>query len=343
MSSAAQESQAEVIPLPQGAQSDANFGATITGIDLNNLSDQDFQVVRNAIYTHKVVIVKGQAGLAPLKQFQFVHRLDPDAEGVHGFDTKDVTDETIGVLGSKFKTIPGSVGVTIVGQGYQGDDHYGLKDITANSAKHFHAHVEPLTTEDLENGQTRFGAFHFDGVIYGSNTSRVTTLRCVRAPKGPDLTIRWDDGSGQTMAAKPGLTAFIDSAQIYEMLTDEEKTTADNSHWAPAPQPYTSMAPGGETVPLDKLPAWVPEKGFKFPMVWVNPVTGARSFQILPDVVQKLYFKSGSDAEERVVEDNDEVRVWLNNILDRICKPNILIPEYEEGDVVMFNNWAVLE
>lgn len=230
-----------------------------------------------------------------------------------------------------------------------------MKDITANSAKHSDAHVEPLTTEDLESGQTRFGAFHFDGVIYGSNPSRVTTLRSVRAPKGPDLTIRWDDGSRQTMMAKPELAALIDSAQIYEMLTGEEKSTADNSHWAPPPQPYVwtgtpkirncglGMAPGGETVPLDKLPAWVPEKGFKFPMVWVNPVTGARSFQILPDVVQKLYFKYGPDAEERVVEDNDEVRVWLNNILDRICKPkNILIPEYEEGDVVMFNNWVCI-
>lgn len=245
------------------------------------------------------------------------------------------------------------MGVTIVGQGYQGDDHYGLKGITARSTTHFNAHVEPLTTEDVENGQTRFGAFHFDGVIYGSNPSRVTTLRCVRAPKGPDLTIRWDDGSGQTMTAKPGLTAFIDSAQMYEMLTDGEKTTADNSYWAPAPQPYVwsgtrkirnsglGMAPGGETVPLDKLPTWVPEKVFKFPMVWVNPVTGTRSFQILPDVVQKLYLKSGPNAEELVVEDNEEVRIWLNNILDRICKPqNILIPEYDEGDVVMFNNWV---
>ncbi|KAK4863983.1 hypothetical protein LT330_010193 [Penicillium expansum] len=353
--SSAHGSQVEVTPLPQGAQSDANFGATITGVDLNNLSDEDFQIVRNAIYTHKVVVVKGQDDLVPLKQFEFVHRLDPDAEGVHGFDTKDVTDETIGVLGSRFNTIPGSVGVTIVGQGYQGDDHYGLKGITARSTTHFNAHVEPLTTEDVENGQTRFGAFHFDGVIYGSNPSRVTTLRCVRAPKGPDLTIRWDDGSGQTMTAKPGLTAFIDSAQMYEMLTDGEKTTADNSYWAPAPQPYVwsgtrkirnsglGMAPGGETVPLDKLPTWVPEKVFKFPMVWVNPVTGTRSFQILPDVVQKLYLKSGPNAEELVVEDNEEVRIWLNNILDRICKPqNILIPEYDEGDVVMFNNWEVL-
>lgn len=63
------------------------------------MSDEDFQVIRNAIYTHKVVVVKEQHDLVPLKQFEFVHRLDPDAQKMHGFDTKDVTDETIGVLG----------------------------------------------------------------------------------------------------------------------------------------------------------------------------------------------------------------------------------------------------
>lgn len=241
----------------------------------------------------------------------------------------------------------------MVGQGYQGDDHYGLKGITVRSTTHVDAHVEPLSPEELARGQSRFGAFHFDGVIYGSYPSRVTTLHCVKAPRGPDLTIRWDDGSGRTMTVKPGLTAFLDSAQLYQMLTDEEKALADNSRWEPAPQPYVwtgtrkirncglGMAPGGKTVPFDKLPAWTPDKVYQFPMVWVNPVTGVRSFQILPDVVRKLYLKSYPDGEERVVEDGEDIRLWLNDILDRICKPeNILIPVYEEGDVVMFNNWV---
>lgn len=56
-------------------------------------------MIREAIYVHKVVIVKGQRNLLPIKQFELVHRLDPDAEAVHGFATKDVTDETTGVLG----------------------------------------------------------------------------------------------------------------------------------------------------------------------------------------------------------------------------------------------------
>ncbi|KAL3449896.1 hypothetical protein BJX65DRAFT_316634 [Aspergillus insuetus] len=346
---------ATVTPLSTVPGSNARFGATITGVDLNHLTEEDFQIIRNAIYVHKVIVVKGQHGLFPAKQFDFVHRLDPAAERVHGFDTEDVTDETSGVLGPRFNVIPGSTGVTLVGQGYQGDDHYGLKGITAKSTTHFDAHAEPLTPEEVANGATRFGAFHFDGVIYGAYPSRVTTLRCVRAPKGPDLTVRWDNGSGYTMAVKPGLTAFIDSAQTYSMLTDEERQIADHSRWEPAPQPYVwtgtrkirnsglGMAPGGETVPLEKLPAWTPEKVYQFPMVWVNPVTGVRSFQVLPDVVRTFYLKKGANDEEEVVEDGEGIRTFLNNIIDRIIKPeNILVPPYEEGDVVMFNNWEVM-
>ncbi|KAJ5415149.1 Taurine catabolism dioxygenase TauD/TfdA [Penicillium sp. CMV-2018d] len=124
--------------------------------------------------------------------------------------------------------------------------------------------------------------------------------------------------------------------------------------WEPAPQPYVwtgtrkirnsglGMAPGGETVPLEKLPAWTPEKVYKFPMVWVNPVTNVRSFQVLPDVVRKFYLKEGDGAEE-VVEDGERIRVFLNEIIDRIIKPeNILVPTYKQGDVILFNNWEVM-
>jgi alpha-ketoglutarate-dependent taurine dioxygenase len=91
-----------VTPLPSISGSNAKFGATITGVDLNHLSEEDFQTIRSAIYVHKVVVVKGQRDLLPAKQFDFVHRLDPAADRVHGFDTDDVTDETSGVLGVRF-------------------------------------------------------------------------------------------------------------------------------------------------------------------------------------------------------------------------------------------------
>ncbi|CAM1505197.1 Fc.00g108340.m01.CDS01 [Cosmosporella sp. VM-42] len=88
------------------------------------------------------------------------------------------------------------------------------------------------------------------------------------------------------------------------------------------------MAPGAETVPLVKLPSWEPEKVYKYPMMWLNPV---------------LYMKPAPDADEKVVDKCDDVHSWLNNILDRICDPEYMaVLPYEEGDIVLWNNWGVL-
>lgn len=97
-----------------------------------------------------------------------------------------------------------------------------------------------------------------DGAMYGAYPSRVTALHCVKLPRGPPLTIRWDDGTGATMKAAPGLTAFFDTAQLYNHLTDEEKELVENSRWEPAPHPFAwthtrklrpcgfGITPGGE-------------------------------------------------------------------------------------------------
>ena len=70
-------------------------------------------------------------------------------------------------------------------------------------------------------------------------------------------------------------------------------------------------------------------------------MTGEKSLHIYSDVVRKLYFKLSVDGPERVVEDREEIRTWLNSITDRICRPEyISIPPYEEGDLVVFNNWV---
>ena len=75
-----------------------------------------------------------------------------------------------------FYSIPGSVGVTLVGHGYQVEDHYGLKDVTLRAMSHTNYHAEPLSTEEIENGQARLNTFHFDGIVYGAHPSRVKTF-----------------------------------------------------------------------------------------------------------------------------------------------------------------------
>ena len=41
------------------------------------------QALSDAIWTHKLVIVRGQKNLQPQKQWDLVKRFDPDAEEVH--------------------------------------------------------------------------------------------------------------------------------------------------------------------------------------------------------------------------------------------------------------------
>lgn len=74
--------------------------------------------------------------------------------------------------------------------------------------------------------------------MYDLEPPRVTALRCLKLPKGPDQTIRWEDDSGTEMKTAPGLTAFYSCEQLYEMLTPDEKAFADNSRVAYSPHPY---------------------------------------------------------------------------------------------------------
>ena len=50
---------------------------------LTKNSDIDVKALSVAIWTHKVVVVKGQKDLAPIKQWELVTRFDPDAPQVH--------------------------------------------------------------------------------------------------------------------------------------------------------------------------------------------------------------------------------------------------------------------
>lgn len=76
-----------------------------------------------------------------------------------------------------------------------------------------------------------------------------------------------------------------------------------------------------------------------YPMVWVNPVTGEKAFQVHGICVRKLFLRSSPTEDPRVVEDVVEIRKLLKTIQERVLKPEyISIPTLEEGDIVMWAN-----
>ena len=250
--------------------------------------------------------------------------------------------------------IPDVQNIRIVGKGYQGADHYGLKELTLKSAPLHSWHEDKLPDEEFQKGHTRFQRWHIDAPLYGRDPAWFTTLRCVKRPTEPKQTVHWDDGSGLTMSVGPGLTAFLSSVQMYDLLTPEEKSFADNSWVEYAPHPYMwlggsesvssgfGIASSGKELSLDELPEYDDSKVKRYPMVWVNPVTNERAFMVHTICTRRLFLRTSPDAEPTVVDDLDQVRAWLKPIQERVLKPEYIIaPEVEEGDILMWANYQM--
>jgi alpha-ketoglutarate-dependent taurine dioxygenase len=203
-------------------------------------SDADVAKLKETIWTHKVVVVKGQKDLDPKKQWELVTRFDPQApSSVHSHGDMKTFNKKGGMLAKSREVygIPGAENVRLIGKGYQGEDHYGLKDLNIKGLSNdFHA--DPPDDEEFQKGNTRFQRWHIDAPLYDRDPAWFTTLRACKLPSGPDITIRWDDGSGLSMKSRPGLTAFFSTSQLYDLLSPEEQQMADHSWVEYAPHPY---------------------------------------------------------------------------------------------------------
>lgn len=76
-----------VVPVKHAVDKKCTIGATVTGLDLNSISDEDLVALRDAIYRYQYVTIKYQQKLDPLKQWELMTRLDPAAPQVHGHGT----------------------------------------------------------------------------------------------------------------------------------------------------------------------------------------------------------------------------------------------------------------
>ncbi|KAE8550119.1 hypothetical protein TMatcc_001196 [Talaromyces marneffei ATCC 18224] len=273
----------QVTVLPRGSEAKYNFGAVITGVDLNDISDDDPERLKAAVWRHKVVIIKDQSNLDPKKQWELITRLDPKAKDGHSHGSIDKFRAKGGLLaqGREVVGIPGAENVRLIGKGFQGTDHYGIKNHTVERGLSNDFHAIPPSTSDLENGITRFQRWHIDAPLYDRDPTWFTSLRCIKLPRGDDLTIERADGSGLNMKCPPGRTAFFSTSQLYSLLTPEEKKLVDHSWVEYAPYPYKwiqrckgnsnglGLAAGGERLSIEELgefdPAAVKKVGHSTP------------------------------------------------------------------------------
>ncbi|GAA5868297.1 hypothetical protein JCM8547_002309 [Rhodosporidiobolus lusitaniae] len=327
----------------------AGFGAIVTGVDLNKLSKEDFKAIELALYTHRLLVVKDQPGLHPAKQYELNCRFDPGAEGKHGHGDAKSALKSRNLTGG-LPSVPEADMVRIVGRGHLPAGHYGTTEpMELKAGSHQSWHKEGLTDKELESGITRFQRWHMDAqlAVDKGHTARVTTIYAHTLPKGPDVKLRWDDGSGQEMMVAPGRTAFMDSAKMYEALSDEEKQWVDFSEVEYAgPNPYefilsckgTSNGFSIVSDDLENLPL-ADKPGQRLPLVWLNPVTGERHLSFHMIVARRIYYRTSREGETKVIEDLREVRRMLDGIQRHFLREeNIIIAPQEEGDLAIWLN-----
>lgn len=343
-----------VTPLKHAADKKCEMGATITGLDLNNISDEDLEDLRAATHKYQLVLIKNQHNLDPVKHWELISRLDPTAPQVHGHGTVKEFQKTGGMLATRVvHGIPAAPNVRLIAKGYQGDDHYGIKGFTAAGGASNDYHKYPPSAEAFAAGNTQFQRWHMDAPLYDREPPRYTALRCIKNPVGPDLQINWDDGSGLSMKCKPGQTAFISNTQLYGLLSDEEKMMADNSWVEYAPFPYMwvenckgrtnglGLETEGKEHTMEELLEFDPKKIKTYPMVWLTP-TGEKSLQVHGKCVRKMFLKATPESEVEVIEDLTRIRKLLHSWQERIIRPEyVLMAPVDDGDVQMWDNWSV--
>lgn len=322
-----------------------NFGVEIDNVDLENLSEADFQTIRNALYNSHVVVLKNQAGLSPKAQYELTKRFDPTSENYgHG----KTLDAKRSVLHPDLKTIPHQPQVQVIGNGFY-EEYEGLKNITLKHPHHKTFHKEIIPEED-DLDATRFYRWHIDAALYALNPPKVTSLLAVKVPAGRRQTLRFDDGTGEEMDVPLGTTAFVSGQNMYNMLSEEDKEFVRNAKVEYAPHPYIWMSPAksrsdglgmvseGLELPLSDLPP-INEADIKIlPMCWKNPVNGQLALQIHPSAIKAIHTPNGE-----VMTDLKEVRELVHRLQrPAISAPHVYPHDWVEGDCVLFNNQGVL-
>ncbi|EXJ65083.1 hypothetical protein A1O7_01423 [Cladophialophora yegresii CBS 114405] len=324
-----------------------DLGALVDNINLDNLSDTDFDALSTALYTYNVICIRNQSKCTPKAQAELTRRFDPTARSYgHG----KTIDAKRSILHPDLKTIPHQPEVQVIGNGFI-PAYEGLQNVTLKHPHHrtFHRTAIP-EAQDL--AFTRFYRWHIDAALYGDlHPPLVTSLLAVQVPRGRTQTVLYDDGSDDRLDVPLGTTAFVSGYAMFDKLSPEQRALAMTSRVEYAPHPYVwistaksrsdglGMVSEGKEVPLNGLPPVDRATDIQIlPMVWRNPVTGRFALQIHPAVVRKIHLRDG-----RVVDDLAEVRDIVHDLQRPGIAPELVYAhDWREGDLVLFNNHGVL-
>ncbi|KAJ6475161.1 Clavaminate synthase-like protein [Mycena vulgaris] len=336
----------KLLPLPANADASkfTQFGREVFGVDPSNLTSEQFEEIREALYKHDVLVFRN-AALTPKQQYALTKAFDPASE-------KDGHKErTKKSLLGPFIPIPSVPQVQLIGNGTV-YDHEGIEEAKLKHRSHKTFHKTIVSPEDEAAGATRFYRWDIDAALYEISPPRVTTLYGLRIPAGPRQVCRYDDGTGDELPVPLAATAFVSSKTMLALLPLQLKSLAIRARVKYAPHPYVWMTPAhakstglgmeseGLEVAYSELPAWKEEKRKILPMVH-----GCGAAEILIDPLPADAVPKGALYPDGAhLMDLEEVRKLLYKMQRPAIVPQFVYPyDWHENDLILFNNGGVMQ
>lgn len=325
---------------------DVDFGVEVSVDHLAELSDAEFAELERAVYTHQVVVVRGQADLSPKDQYELTRRFDPTVKTYGHGNRKDLMAKS--VLTRDLISIPEVPQVKLLGNGRVAE-HEGLTDVDLLHPSHHGFHKDELTAdEEQQQNLTRYYRWHIDAALYDYHPPKVTTLLALHVPENRDQTVVYGDGSGDTLDVSLGTTAFVSGYTAFEKLSPEWRAFALSAKARYAPHPYIWMKNArslpnglglcteGRELSRSELPEVDDDKLMTLPLVWTNPVTGKRALMLHAYCIEDLI------VDGRSIGDLGEVRRLLYELMRPAIAPSrVYAHPWRPGDLVIFHNRGV--
>jgi xanthine dioxygenase len=325
--------------------SEVDFGVQVHVEDAGGLSEAEFRQLESAVYTHQVVVVRGQGRLSPRAQFELTRRFDPTVKTYGHGHSKDLMAKS--VLTRDLVSIPEVPQVKLLGNG-RVYGHEGIADVELQHPTHHGFHRDELSADDENNGLTRFYRWHIDAALYDYHPPKVTTLLALQVPENRAQTVVYADGSGDTLDVSLGTTAFVSGSAAFERLSPEWRSFALSASARYAPHPYIwmknarSLSNGlglhaeGRELGRDQLPEVDESKIMTLPLVWTNPITGKRALMLHAYCIEDLI------VDGRSIGDQGEVRRLLYELMRPAIAPSrVYAHPWRAGDLVIFHNRGV--
>jgi alpha-ketoglutarate-dependent taurine dioxygenase len=291
------------------------FGATVTGVNLENVSANTWKQIHEAFAKYSLLVFKGQSPqLSPEAQIRFGKSFDPGSTTVWRDQRTNPWElhKAKNLGGAGTFQLPRNPEVLVLGKG-RIENHHGLTADLGGSRK---AYGDAKGSQVLGGGLLQW---HIDGAFYERLPPRASSMFCVEPPSGPSHRVEYDDGSGQSVNCPLGSTAFVSAYIAYEALERGEtgdaalKAKVDGAvvHYYAHPFKVTATCSttqnGLRTTdakngrPTDTDGSFGSEQGLMVhPLVWTHPVTRRRALMPHTRCLSKIVFADGSEMDVKV-------------------------------------------